>query len=413
MSALSSTAIERCAASLGASFAIRAAFGQEIPVVAPPDESAIAEVVRFAARERLVIAPIGLGSRLVALAPPPRVDLFVSTERCAGIVAYEPGDGVLTALAGTTWAEIEARAERGGHHVSPSLPAPRTTTLGGAIGAGASGSDRLRHGPLRHQVLGVRAILGDGTSTKSGGRLVKNVTGYDLHRLYTGARGSLAIVVEASLRLHPLPSADAMVVAAFEEREHALEATDVLLRPNFAPLTVAVHDLCPQGTARWSVHAVLAGRPETVAIESERAAALVRGARVFAGAGHGPPVAQMRGELRDLARPGAWPAFEIGCARTALAPLWARLAELARERGIPWRSLAHPGIATLAAWCEVDVGFARDVQRIADGLGAAVEWRAIASDVRASLARPPRPDAALQRALKRSFDPHGVFVEGP
>lgn len=413
MSALSSSSIERCAASIGATFERRAAFGKELALVKPPDESAIAEFVRFAARERLVIAPIGLGSRLDTFAPPPRVDALVSTERCTGIVAYEPGDGVLTALAGTTWAEIEACAARGGHHASPSLPAPRTTTLGGAIGAGTSGADRLRYGPLRHQVLGVRAIQADGTITKSGGRLVKNVTGYDLHRLYTGSRGSLAIVVEASLRLHALHGADAVVTASFAEPERALAAARVLLQPPFAPLCVAVHDLCPQRSARWSLHAVLAGRAEAVAAECDRALEALPQARVFRGASHSSPVARMSDEIRELARPGAWPAFELGCARTALAPLFARIDALAREHGIAWHALAHPGIATLAAWCEVDAVFARGVQRIADELGAAVAWRAISNDVRAGLAMPPRADAALQRALKASFDPHGTFVEAP
>lgn len=413
MSTLSSTSIERCAASIGATFELRAAWGRDLPLVTPPHEGAIAELVRFAARERLVIAPIGLGSRVETFAPPPRIDVLVSTKRCTGVVAYEPGDGVLTALAGTTWAEIEACAARGGHHVSPSLPAPHTTTLGGAIGAGASGSDRLRHGPLRHQVLGVRAVQADGTITKSGGRLVKNVTGYDLQRLYTGSRGSLAIVVEASLRLHALASADAIVTASFAEHAQALAAADVLLRPPFSPLTVAVHDLCPQKSARWTLHAVLAGRAETVAFECERAAALLPQARIFCGACHSSPVDRMRGEIRDLARPGAWPAFEIGGSRTSLAPLFARIEALAHERGVAWHALAHPGIATLSAWCEVDAAFADAVRRIADDCGATVTWRAISNDVRARLAAAPRADAALQRALKASFDPHGVFVEGP
>ena len=72
------------------------------------------------------------------------------------------------------------------------------------ISAGASGVDRLAYGPVRHNLLGTIVCLADGSRTKSGGQLVKNVTGYDLHRLYCGAHGTLCIVLEASLRLYPL-----------------------------------------------------------------------------------------------------------------------------------------------------------------------------------------------------------------
>jgi len=135
--------------------------------------------------------------------PPAGADWILSTRRLVGIVAYEPGDGTLTARAGTTFAALDEATERGGHVVTPDVAYPARATLGGAVGEGRSGFDRLRYGPTRHHVLGVRALLADGTFAKSGGQLVKNVTGYDLHRLYCGSRGSLCALVEVSLRLFP------------------------------------------------------------------------------------------------------------------------------------------------------------------------------------------------------------------
>jgi glycolate oxidase FAD binding subunit len=138
-----------------------------LPCATPASEDELGAVLALARAERWVLLPCGLRSKLTWFPAPERVDLVVSSRALAGITAYEPADGTLTARAGTRWSELAATT-RARHHLSPELAGAERATLGGVLGAGASGLDRLRHGPLRHQVLGVDVLLADGTRVKSG-----------------------------------------------------------------------------------------------------------------------------------------------------------------------------------------------------------------------------------------------------
>ncbi len=153
-----------------------------LPLAEPQDEAQVSALLRLAVREKLRVLPLGLG-------PADRkADFALGTRALTGVVEYEPDEGVITARAGTTLAELRQRTAAERHWLTPFVAREQHTTLGGAISAGQSGLDRLRFGPLRHHVLGMRVALGDGTIVKSGGRLVKNVTGYDMHRLVHAAR---------------------------------------------------------------------------------------------------------------------------------------------------------------------------------------------------------------------------------
>src|SRR5260221_4758069 len=168
----------------------------EAVVVCPANDDEVVEVIRLAAKERWRLSPVGLG-----LDFPAEVDFLFSTRRITGVVAYEPGDGTLSARAGTRMAELERVTRAAGNHLTPRVAAADRSTLGGVLAEGRSGIDRLRYGPSRHHVLGMRVALADGSVVKSGGRLVKNVTGYDMHRLYCRSLGSLCVVLEVSMRL--------------------------------------------------------------------------------------------------------------------------------------------------------------------------------------------------------------------
>jgi len=131
---------------------------------------------------------------------------LLGDESSTGVVEYVPGDGTLTALAGAEVAVLRATVAEGGHRLTPAVFG--SCTLGGVLAAGRSGLDRHSLGPTKHHLLGMRMIDGTGRHLRSGGRLVKNVTGFDLHRLHAGGRGIFGPIVEASMRLMPAPEAE-------------------------------------------------------------------------------------------------------------------------------------------------------------------------------------------------------------
>lgn len=140
-------------------------------------------------------------------------DLIISTTRLNRLVDWQPEDFTVTIEAGMTVAQLEAMlAERGQTAVLPE--APGDATVGGVLAAGISGWRRARYGPSRDRVLEVDLVTGDGRRVKAGGRVVKNVTGFDLPRLCVGSFGSLGLIAQVSLKLWPVPSTLATVSVA-------------------------------------------------------------------------------------------------------------------------------------------------------------------------------------------------------
>ena len=244
--------------------------GTEVPLFAPSTTEAFAEALALAHRERWIVLPSGLGSKLSWTKSPTRVDFMLSTRAFTGVVAYEPGDGTLTARAGTTMHELLSRVAGGGHALTPDVPRPRNATLGGVIAAAQNGADRLRYGSVRDHVLGVQVGLGDGTLARSGGRLVKNVTGYDLQRLFSGSHGSLCVILEASLRLFALPEEECLFSVVATDRAEMLRLCTSLLDSTLRPISLSARRMDPPRTrGEWLVVARLGGRREV--LDDERA----------------------------------------------------------------------------------------------------------------------------------------------
>lgn len=212
----------------------------------PRTEDEAAELVRASGAAGVPMAPTGFGSSLSWCRPDQDAETLLMSTRSliekggSGIVEYVPGDGVLTAQAGTPFETLHGAVREGGHRLTPLIAG--TSSLGGALAAGLSGPDRCAFGPARNHVLGARVLDGGGRSTRSGGRLVKNVTGFDVHRLHVGARGSLGVLLEISLRLMPIPESEVLLrSSAFETSERAVTAAlEVRADPGVRPSILAV-----------------------------------------------------------------------------------------------------------------------------------------------------------------------------
>ena len=188
--------------------------------LAPRTVDEVAQVLAMASEHRLRVllwgggTHQGIGGRL-------EPDLVLSTGRLDRIAAWEPDDLTLIVEAGVRAEEVEARlAERNQTAVLPELAG--SATVGGVVAAGISGWRRLRFGPTRDRVLEVVLITGDGRIVRGGGRVVKNVTGYDLPRLATGSLGSLGVIAQVGLKLWPTPHATATVEVEDAERAEGL-----------------------------------------------------------------------------------------------------------------------------------------------------------------------------------------------
>ena len=203
-------------------------------VVTPTDAAEVAEVLRSTSG---TVVPVGAGTKTGWAAPPASCDLLLRTTGLDRIVEHAPGDLVVVAEAGVPLASLQRRLAVYGQMLALD-PAERGATLGGIVSANASGPRRLRYGTARDLLIGVTVVLADGTTAKAGGKVVKNVAGYDLGKLYTGAHGGLGVVVSTTWRLHPLPPARGAVVVPVRDSGEAGRFAAALTRSTLTPTAV-------------------------------------------------------------------------------------------------------------------------------------------------------------------------------
>ncbi|MGH9741564.1 MAG: FAD-binding oxidoreductase, partial [Candidatus Acidiferrum sp.] len=174
-------------------------------VLEPASEQQLAAALRLANDANLAVIPRGGGTKLGWGNPPKRADLILSTARLNKIIEHAWADLTVTVEAGCTIQKLQTALAQHGQRLAFNSLWPETSTIGGALSTNDSGPLRLRFGPLRDLILGVTIALPDGTLASSGGKVVKNVAGYDLPKLVTGALGTLGVITRATFRLHPLP----------------------------------------------------------------------------------------------------------------------------------------------------------------------------------------------------------------
>ena len=194
----------------------------ETPRTAAEAARLLAEAARAGTPQWIV----GAASRLAACPPVPRSSVVLSTAGLAGVVAYEPADLTLTARPGTTLETVHELLAAHDLELPASHFGLAGGTLGGLVATNLADARRASAGPVRDRILGMEIATSDGKTTRSGGRVVKNVAGYDVGRLISGSCGGLALITEVTLRLQPRPEAHAPFTRAFagapEAAQHAL-----------------------------------------------------------------------------------------------------------------------------------------------------------------------------------------------
>ena len=241
--------------------------------VVPGDSQETAAVLAEAAALGRAVTPVGGGTALNLGNPPERVDCVLSTERLAGIIDYEPTDLVLSVGAGARFGDVQAVLAEHGQRLPLDPPGGADATIGGLIATGRWGPLRYGAGTLRDLLIGIAVAHPSGTVSKAGGMVVKNVSGYDMPRLYLGSLGTLGVVVSANFKVLPRPRSEATMIATYDEPAKAFSTASALRnrREPIAALEVAFVE------EAWRLAARIEGRDETVAAVAGRIGAIAGG----------------------------------------------------------------------------------------------------------------------------------------
>ena len=209
-----------------------------VDVVAPSSEEELCEVVAAANKDGLGIIPYGGGTRIGLGNPPSRPCLVVDMANLNRVVSHNYADLTASFQAGATFGFVSEILAQQGQLLPIDPPLPERATMGGTLAAAVSGPLKWHFGHPRDTVIGMKVVQPDGSVTKSGGLVVKNVSGYDMSRLHIGGLGSLGIILEASFKLTPIPMYERTILAAFSNIDDAMDASMQVFNSYVMPLAM-------------------------------------------------------------------------------------------------------------------------------------------------------------------------------
>jgi glycolate oxidase FAD binding subunit len=378
-------------------------------IVAPATADEAAEVLRAAADSGRTVMAQGSGSKSDWGGRPSSVDLVIDTRRLTGVTAHEPGDLVVTVGAGTQLRDLQATLGLAGQRLALEGGFDEGT-VGGVLATGEAGPLRLRYGSGRDLLIGVEFVRADGEVVHSGGRVVKNVAGYDLGRLLCGSYGTLGVITSATFRLHPLPAARAWINRPIGLGSELSEVVRDVLQSSLSPAALEVNLPGPAGT----LAVLLEGSPAGVDARTTRAIRLLGANAVV---GDRPPWWGRYPFHRDgIALKLALP---VATQHTALDVLRHATGGGLTIRGSAGAGVLHAAVPAGTTAGEL-AGVLRSVRELLDGEsggGSCVMLQA-PPDIRAAVdVWGPVPGLALMRRVKDQFDPQhrlapGRFVGG-
>ena len=234
-------------------------------VASPATTAEAAATMQAAAGLGLTVVPRGSGSRLSWGLPPRSCDLVIETGRLDRVIEHASGDWIANMQAGVRMERLAEVLGEAGQQLSldvPTLAGGDAGTVGGVLATGMAGPRRLRYGTPRDLVIGVTVVRADGRVARSGGKVVKNVAGYDLGKLFAGSFGTLGLIVEAIFRLHPVPAATAYVTRECGTAAQAAAAVAAAVQSPLQASAVEIDRRAPGAPVMVSV--LLEGNPSGV-----------------------------------------------------------------------------------------------------------------------------------------------------
>jgi len=400
-----------------------------LAVARPETPEETAALLAAAGETGAAVFPWGAGAHQHLGATPPRVDLVVDTSRQVGITDYTPADYVVAVRAGTPLRDLQTALAANRQWVPLDPPGAAAATVGGLVAANRNGPRRLLWGSIRDMVIGLRVALPTGEVIKAGGKVVKNVAGYDLTKLFIGSLGSAGIITEATFKISPQPDEGLTLLVTVPDLTAAHALTTAVLRSYLLPSALEAAN--PAALRRLAGAAGI-GDPSAGAwgvlllaegLEESRTRHLTEIQTLVAGRGR-------LDVLRGAAHDALWtavaefpsPATHAGavvCRAGGPIARWAdlvRALEAAPAASRPVEIVAHAGSGLLYAACAAEdgVGMAEALGRAAAETGgyAVVEAAPPALKPRLPLWGAPPGGLELMRRLRRAYDPRGIMVPG-
>ncbi|WP_226370191.1 FAD-binding oxidoreductase [Pseudonocardia oceani] len=373
----------------------------------PTDLAGVRDAVRDTTGR---IAVAGAGSAAGWAGALETVDAVLDVSGLSGVITHNPGDMTVSAHAGTPLrALVEEVSEHGQHVCIDAARIADGATLGGLVATGDAGPASLVHGTLRDLVIGVTVVLADATVARSGGHVIKNVAGYDLAKLLHGSHGTLGVIAEVVLRLHPVPQRTATLVVDAP----LARAAEIAARVLEGPFEPAALEWVSDGSGRLLVR--LEGTDEALPARVSRLQDVLGGAAVtdvLAGERHSEPSTPGEGAVRsedpwlrhaELTRgtPGA-AVLRIGAKPSVLPGLVSELAPDAATVGL------GTGVATLSLAPDA----VADAHRRVHAAGGTSRRRARAPGADAPAGGPAPSALPGLKGLKHALDPDGRFGPG-
>jgi glycolate oxidase FAD binding subunit len=376
--------------------------------------------------------------------PPLSIDAVMDMTRCDGISDYAPADLTVTVGAGTKFADLQSALRAHGQFFPSDPTYAAEGTLGGVLSARRDGALRQRYGALRDNVLGMHVCLSDGSTAFTGARVVKSVAGYDIPKLFVGARGTLGVIADVTLKVAPLPQAESGLVATFTRLESACRAALEVAGSPLFPSATTLHDARAARRVRslsggleaegWTLVFRLGGTRAAVGRQADGIARICKAASSEAAGGvtiELIPEAQLQhawADVAELACGAAYsPAIFAGVKVVSRPSHVAAVLQRTPALGPDTECSAHPaaGITFVHARSVPAQAAAKaSEEEAAHRLRAFVEncqaegWTSEFLFAPPQLGRflwppvPPRAPIELMRKLKAAFDPSGTFDPG-
>ncbi len=371
---------------------------------APSTAQDLADALREANAAGQAVAPVGGGTQLDLGMPPHHLDLALETTRLSRVVEYEPADLTVTVEAGMRFGELQRILGEQGQFLALDPPVEAAATIGGVIATNASGPLRFAYGTARDLVIGTRVANPEGTLTHAGGRVVKNVAGYDLNKLYIGSLGTLAITVELSFKLAPIPPATATLSGTVPSTTAMRSLLTEIVRSPLAPLAIEL-----LGTRQLIFR--VGGYPQAVDRQVRDLSALIERNGGQPGDASWDALQQARLEARRRAVV-LKAAVPISASAAAVEVLEG---ELAAFNPTVW---AHAGNGVAYAACDTLSNAEllrvarRKVQALGDNASLVVERCPVPLKHELDVWGEPGPSVGLMRAIKTKLDPNMTLNPG-